>query len=88
MGDLVCTKKGSDDKFFGRVGDTSEERVHDPGFGAEPEPSSPCPIFVLVRLRANRLIDDSVVRSTSSAKDKISLGSSEMTKFAGMSWGE
>jgi hypothetical protein len=51
------------------------ESVHDPGFGAESKPASPGPVFVLVRLRLNRFMDDSAVRSTSSAKDKISLGS-------------
>jgi hypothetical protein len=52
---------------------------------SEPDPPAPGAVAVFVRFRLNRVIDDSVVRSTSSTKDKISSGNGEISKCRGMS---
>jgi hypothetical protein len=69
---LIDAEESTYEELALLVGKTSEERVHDVGFLAESEPSTPGAISVFVRLRLDRVMDDSVVCKTSSTKDKIS----------------
>ena len=88
MGDLIRAEERPEEELALRLGKVRQERVQDAGLLAESDPPSPSPVPVLVRFRLDRIIDDSVVRSTSSTKDKISSGSGEISKRRGMSCGE
>jgi hypothetical protein len=70
-----------------RLRNTMEEWLIDSGGVAETEPTTPCPVLALECCFADGVIDDSMVRSTSTTKDKISSGSWEMAKGLGISCG-
>jgi len=87
MGNLVGAKEGSEEEFPFCRGKFRQERVQDPGLFSKTNPPSPGSVPVFIRLRLNRVIDDSVVRSTCSTKDKTSSGRGEISKCWGMSCG-
>ena len=80
MGNLVGAEEGAEEEFSLLRGKIRQERVQDPRVLAEAKPASPGTIAVFIRFRLDRIIDDSVIRSACSTKDKISSGSGEMAK--------
>jgi hypothetical protein len=69
------------------LGYTIEEWLIDSGGVAETEPTTPCPVLALEGCFADGVIEDSMVRSTSTTKDKISSCCLEMAKGSGISCG-
>ena len=88
MGNLVGAEEGSKEEFSLLLGKIRQERVQDPGVLSEPNPASPGAVAIFIRFRLDRIIDDSVVRSACSTKDKISPGNGEISKRWGMSCGK
>ena len=88
MGNLVCAEEGAKEEFSLLLGKLRQERVQDPGVLSEPKAASPGMVAVLIRFRLDRIIDDSVIRSACSTKDKISSGNGEISKCRGMSCGK
>jgi hypothetical protein len=88
VGNLVGAEKGTEEEFSLALGKVRQERVQDADVFPESKPASPGTVAVFIRLRLNRVIDDSVIRSACSTKDKISSGSGEIAKRWGMSCGK
>ena len=87
MANLVGAEEGAEEEFALLLGKTRQERVQDASSFAVAQSSLPGTVAVFICLRLYQIIDDLVVRSTCSTKDKTSSGSREISKSWGMSCG-
>jgi hypothetical protein len=87
-GNLEGAEEGAEEELAFLLGKLRQERVQDADIVAESDPSAPGAVAVFICFRLNRVIDDLVVCSTCSTKDKISSGNGEILKCWGMSCGK
>ena len=87
-GNLVSAEEGAQEDFALTLGKLRQEWVQDADVFPEPDPAMPGVVAVFVFLWLDRIMDDSVVRSTCSAKDKMASGSGEIVKCCRMSCGK